>query len=255
VKNQRSEHDELVASHNPDAIKERLKKPLAYLPVSDAVLGGIDGCVTTFAIVSGTIGAGFSAPVALILGIANLFADGFSMAISNYEAVQSKQAYISRIRQTEQQHIDHVPDGEREEIRQIFEGKGFSGEILDEIVNTITSDPDLWIETMLTEEYGIQKTALSPVKSALTTFCAFVFVGFAPLIPFLVPALETGQKFLVSTCLAGIIFFLIGMAKSVLSSASALVSGLRTFLTGGGAAAIAFLVGYVLREVFGITGA
>lgn len=76
----------LVRQHRPAAIRARLKQPYRPQYTSDAVLGGIDGCVTTFAVVSGVLGAGFTATVALILGFANLIADGFSMAISNFEA-------------------------------------------------------------------------------------------------------------------------------------------------------------------------
>ena len=45
------------------------------------VYGGIDGCVTTFAVVAGSVGAWLEARIILILGFANLFADGFSMSI------------------------------------------------------------------------------------------------------------------------------------------------------------------------------
>ena len=86
-------HEELVREHRPDAIKERLKHSTASRHTSDAVLGGIDGCVTTFAIVSGAVGANFSPAVVLVLGCANLIADGFSMAISNYEAIKAQQEF------------------------------------------------------------------------------------------------------------------------------------------------------------------
>ena len=76
--------------------------------------------MTTFAVVSGTVGAGFPSSVAVVLGIANLLADGFSMAISSYESIKAQQEYIESVRLSEAKHIEAVPDGEREEIRQIF---------------------------------------------------------------------------------------------------------------------------------------
>jgi VIT1/CCC1 family predicted Fe2+/Mn2+ transporter len=173
---------ELARQHHPEAIKQRLKKPPKASIISDAILGGIDGCVTTFAVVSGAIGANFPATVALVLGLANLFADAFSMAISNYESMKAEQDYRSSIRAEEQHHIDQVPEGEREEIRQIFRNKGFSDEALEVVVETITSNDHLWIESMLTEEHGLPLTAANPLKAATATFGAFILVVMMPLL-------------------------------------------------------------------------
>lgn len=59
-----------------------------YLP--EFVYGGMDGAITTFAIISGIVGASLGSAIVLILGFANLFADGFSMAVSNYFSVKSR---------------------------------------------------------------------------------------------------------------------------------------------------------------------
>ncbi len=246
------EHARLVADHHPEAIAARLGQPSSNQTVSDAVLGGIDGCVTTFAVVAGSVGAGFSTSVALVLGFANLFADGFSMAISNFEAIQAQREFADSVREIERRHIDLVPDGEREEIRQIFAQKGFSGEVLEQIVTTITDDQELWVETMLAEEYGIQAQGLSPWKSGATTFAAFLLVGAVPLLPFLHMGWDMQQKFILSTGLAAIMFFAIGTGKSLVFGKPVVLSGLRTLLTGGIAAGLAFATGYVLRELFGI---
>ena len=248
----KNKHEELIREHRPEAIKERLNRLTKPNIISDAVLGGIDGCVTTFAVVSGAVGAGFSSTVALVLGFANLIADGFSMAISNYESIKAQQEFTESVRLTEQEHIEKVPTGEREEIRQIFHKKGFTGEILERIVDTISKDRRLWIDTMLTEEHGIQKSELGPVKSAVTTFSAFLFVGAIPLIPFLFLGLKIQLQFIISACLAGIMFFIIGSMKSLVFAKPVFRSGLKTFLTGGAAASLAFLTGYLLRVVFGI---
>lgn len=248
----KTSNEDLVREHHPKAIEQRLKQAPKSQNISDAVLGGIDGCVTTFAVVSGAVGAGFSSSVALVLGFANLFADGFSMAISNYESIKAQQEFTDDIRKSEENHIDEVPEGEKEEIRQIFQKKGFHGKILESIVETISQDRHLWVETMLTEEHGVQKTTPNPWKSAITTFLAFLIVGAMPLIPFLIPVLDMQQQFMLSTCFAAIMFFSIGMLKSLVFAKPVLISGLRTLLTGGTAAGIAFLTGYLLREIFGI---
>ncbi|NIN35224.1 MAG: hypothetical protein GWO08_12790 [Gammaproteobacteria bacterium] len=246
----RDAEKKLAEEHRPEVIRERLKIPVKQNVVSDAVLGGIDGCVTTFAVVSGVVGAGLSPVIALVLGFANLIADGFSMAISNYESIKASREFIQSLRLSEQEHIEKIPIGECEEIRQIFKKKGFSGEILEKIVDTISSDRRLWIDTMLTEEYGVQKIGKDPVKAAITTFGSFLFVGSIPLIPFMLPALEKGSQFIFSACLAALMFFAIGAMKSRVFSKPVLRSGISTLLTGGAAAALAFLVGYLLKTLF-----
>ncbi|KDM93109.1 VIT1/CCC1 transporter family protein [Photobacterium galatheae] len=244
--------EKLSEEHRPEAIREKLNRPAKENVAADVVLGGIDGCVTTFAVVSGVVGAGFSPVVALVLGFANLIADGFSMAVSNYESIQTQGEFIQSIRETEQEHIRRVPEGEREEIRQIFQNKGFSGETLEKIVDTISADQQLWIDTMLIEEHGVQITNRNPVKAAIATFASFVFIGSVPLIPFMVPGLTPLLQFAISACLAGLMFFSIGAFKSRLFDKPVFRSGISTLLTGGTAAMLAFLVGYVLREIFGI---
>lgn len=242
---------DLVREHHPAAIRQRLGGPPRTQYLSDAVLGGIDGCITTFAIVAGAVGAGFSAIVALVLGCANLLADGFSMAVSNYEAIEARRDYVADLRRTEARHIDEIPEGEREEIRQIFRSKGFDGVVLEQVVETICSNRDLWIETMLTEEHGVEKAGARPLRSALATFAAFAGIGALPLLPLLAP-LEIERQFLFSTLIAGGVFFGIGMAKGLVYAKHPLFSGLRTLLSGGAAAALAFLAGYGLRLLFGI---
>ncbi|WP_295804011.1 VIT1/CCC1 transporter family protein [uncultured Microbulbifer sp.] len=247
-----SRKQQLQHDHRPENIARRLQQAPQPRRLADLVLGAIDGCVTTFAIVCGAYGAGFPPLVVVVMGFANLLADGFSMAVSNYEAVSTEQHYADTARRTEEQHIALVPEGEREEVRQIFAAKGFSGESLEIIVNTVTSDHKLWVDTMLQEEYGLAPIEPNPLASAWWTFCAFVAIGLIPLLPFLVPGIAQSRQFFASAVLAGIVFFAIGLVKGWVNSRSLLASGLRTFVLGGGAAFLAFATGYFLRLIFGI---
>lgn len=243
---------DLTREHHPENIRLRLQQAPKSQNVSDAVLGGIDGCVTTFAVVSGVVGAGLPPSIAAILGFANLVADGFSMAVSNYESHRSRQEFIDSVRRSEERHIEVIPEGEREELRQIFRAKGFDGDVLETIVSTISEDKKLWIDTMLTEEHGIRKAYPNPWASAAATFFAFILVGTMPLLPFLATTLQMQQKFFISAGIAGVMFFLIGMLKSFVFDRPMIRSGFRTLLTGGTAAGLAFYTGYLLREVFEI---
>lgn len=207
------DRDQLLRDHQPARVAHRLARPPAGPLRPDAVLGAIDGCVTTFAIVAGAVGAGFPAPVAVTLGCANLVADGFSMAASNFEAARTRAQHVGQVREAEEQHIAEVPEGELEELRQIFRGKGFEGDTLERIVATISADRRLWVDTMMVEEHGLQPSRVTPWRSALVTFTAFVVVGTAPLLP-LLTGLPADRQFALSGGLAGLMFFLVGAMKA-----------------------------------------
>lgn len=241
----------LEASHTPDAVRKRLRLPVPHSYLGDAVLGSIDGCVTTFAVVAGAVGAGFSSTVVVILGCANLLADGFSMAVSNYQNAQSRTELIDKMRQEEAMHIRIIPEGEREEIRQIFARKGFDGETLEKIVETITQDRTRWIDTMLNEEFGLPTETPKAFTAALITAGAFIAIGLIPLLPFMLPGMA-GHAATISAALTLITFFLIGLGKGYALAQPPVASGLRTLLQGGTAAGLAYAVGYWLSRTYGL---
>ena len=243
---------QLAADHEPEAVRKRLTTPVKASTLPDAVLGGIDGCVTTFAVVSGAFGAGFSPQVALVLGLANLLADGFSMAVSNYEAGQAHLEEIASAERTEREHIKLVPEGEREEIRQLFRPKGLEGDLLEQVVDVLCRNPEVWVSTMIREEYGLSSVGLSPLRSAMTTFVAFLLVGMVPLIPYAMPGLEVTTRFFTSLALAGVVFLGIGMLKSVVYGLRPWRSGLRTLIMGTAAAGLAFGAGSLVQSLLGV---
>ena len=234
-------------SHAPEAIRRRLARGPTVSYLRDWVYGGIDGTVTTFAVVAGSIGADFSAKVMLILGTANLLADGFSMAAANYSANRADAEDYRRLRGVERRHVRTYPEGERQEIRQIFRNKGFEGPPLEEMVSLITERPELWIDTMLAEEYGRANIVAEPRKTASATFASFVICGSAPLLPFV---LDLPNAPVVATALTGAVFFAIGSARSRWSTRHWWVCGLETFGIGLAAAAVAFAVGVGLARLF-----
>jgi len=189
-----------------------------------------------------------------VLGFANLLADGFSMAVSNFQATKSQREVVEEARDAEEQHIAQFPQGEREEIRQIFARKGFTGDTLEQIIEVITHDPRLWVDTMLTEELGLQVEGPQSWWAALTTFVAFCSVGLIPLLPLLLPGLALEQTFVISATVTALAFFGIGMAKGFFLNRSIWRGGLETLALGGVAATLAYLVGSWLRATFGILG-
>lgn len=244
----RIHRESLETEHTTDAVAQRLAAANEHSYVGDFVLGAIDGTVTTFAVVAGAAGAEFSANVAIVLGMANLFADGFSMAASNYVGTKSERQVVERVRAAEHAHIQVIPEGEREEIRQIFAAKGFEGELLERIVDVITSDERRWVDTMVTEEHGLQLEMPSPLRAAISTFAAFVLLGFVPLVPYCFPlSADASAKFVFSSASTAIAFFLIGAAKGHVVHRSKFFSGLETLAIGGAAAGLAYLAGDLLR--------
>ena len=234
----------LEHSHTVEAISERLAEDHKPNYLRDWIYGGIDGAVTTFAIVAGVVGANLSSSVIIVLGLANLIADGFSMAAGNYSGTKAETDDVERIRDIEKRHIALAPDGEREEIRQILQAKGLNGDTLEDSVAAITADEDRWIDTMLIEEYGMSPTVRSAVKSAASTFFAFLLCGAVPLLPFFV---TIDNAFVWSTVLTGGVFFAIGSAKSRWSLAHWSRSGLETLTIGLVAAGVAYGIGYLLK--------
>ncbi|MGH6896758.1 MAG: VIT1/CCC1 transporter family protein [Geminicoccaceae bacterium] len=232
--------------HSAQAIAKRLSRAPAVSYLRDWVYGGIDGAITTFAIVAGVVGAELSNRVVLILGIANLVADGFSMAASNYSGTKTEHEEHDQLRAIEERHIDVVPDGEREEISQIFRGKGFRGADLERAVDVITANRERWVDTMLAEEYGLPRAVRSPLKAAASTFASFVLCGAVPLLPFVFGATAGFQ---LSIAMTALVFFLIGSTKSRWSAVSWWRSGGANLAIGLGAAALAFLIGHGLKTL------
>lgn len=233
----------LAASHTRPAIAQRLSAQPRGGYLRDWVLGGIDGAVTTFAIVAGVAGAGLSPRVVLTLGIASLLADAFSMAVGNASGVRAEADERERLRQEELRHIRLLPEGEREEVRQLLSARGFEGELLERAVEVITSDRERWVSFMLSEEHGVPPVTLRARMTGIVTFAAFAVCGFVPLVPY---ALGLEIAFPVAAVATGLVFFAIGALRSRWSSRSFLSTGIETFIVGTIAASVAFGVGSLL---------
>lgn len=238
--------EELEHGHTPEEIRERLEQPLRPSYLRDFVYGGIDGAITTFAIVAGSMGANLGARTAIILGVANLLADGLSMAAGNYSATKSEADHYNQLAEVEAKHIDVTPSGEREEVRQILIKKGFAGQALKAALITITAKRERWIQYMLAEEYGLSGAVRVPLYAASATFVAFAVCGLIPLLPLL---FGMPQSFVVSIAMTLAVFFAIGAWKSRWAPTAWWLSGLETTLIGGGAAAVAYAIGHLLQSL------
>lgn len=206
----------------------------------DAIYGGMDGAVTTLAIVAGVAGAGIDRKIVIALGIANVLADGFSMAASNYTGIRAESERIKRLQAMEERHILENPAGERLEIAAILRSKGIQGKALDDAVNAFTAHKGLWVDMMLLEEHGVSPLPAHPFNASVATFIAFIACGAVPLIPFII-GMDLSFQF--SVLATGLVFLLIGSVKSRWSMEIWWVSACQTFLIGTTAACIAWFAG------------
>lgn len=238
----------MTHGHSPAEVSARLSVPQRPGHLRDMIYGAIDGAVTTFALVSGVQGAGFSPTIIVTLGLANVLADGFSMAAANYSGTKAEVDDRRRLRRIEEEQIADNPEGELEELRQILALKGLSGSVLENAANAIAEDRDKWVEMMLVDEYGLPPASPRPLAAAIATFVAFLAAGLVPLLPYL---FEMTQAFPTSIAVTALVFFLIGTSKSRWSLAPWWRSGLETASIGAIAAAIAYFTGAVVQSLVG----
>ena len=221
--------------------------------IKDVIYASSDGIVTTFAVVAGATGAMLSSTIIIILGFANLLADGFSMAIGDYLGTKSEIEYFKKEKEREAWEVEHIPDAEREEVRWIFRKKGLIPQFADKLVEIITSDKKVWTEFMMTEELGlVSEEKSSPFKAALATFSAFIAAGFMPLLFFALSyAFVITNTFTLSVITTAVSLFIVGTLRARVTRRNWLRSSLEVLAGGGAAAIVAYLIGFLLRALVG----
>lgn len=231
-------------------MKLKFKNLQPYLP--EFVYGGMDGSVTTFAVVAGAAGANLESSVIIILGFANLIADGFSMSVGSYLSNQSDQHHYEKHRLLEQREVYNNPSEAREEIREIYKKKGFSGTLLEQIVDQITANKEVWVDTMMKEELEMIPSIKSPLSMAIFTFISFVIMGLIPLIVYLIDFVKSmnADLFKWASLFTVLVFIMIGVLKSYVNDRSILRGVLETLLLGVTAAALSYFTGYWLERIF-----
>ena len=222
----------------------------AYL--GNLVYGGLDGIITTFAVVSGVVGAELNASIILILGLANLLGDGFSMATGAYLSSKSEKEFYERERAREAWEVENFPDGERTELLDLYLKQGYPPEDADQMVAIKTRDPQRWVDAMMVEELGLLKETRNPLWEALTTFGAFCLAGAIPLLAYLADwifawGLPQNTTFFTALGLSALALFGLGAAKVLVTERNFWRSGLEMLVVGGLAAGVAYGVGFLLK--------
>lgn len=219
--------------------------------LGEFVYGGIDGCVTTFAVVAGAVGAGLESSIIIILGFANLFADGFAMSIGAYLSSKSEKDNYSKHKEIEYWEVKNMPEIEKDEIREIYQTKGFKGELLEQIVEVITSDKDNWVDIMMKEELEMIEEQKSPLIMGIVTYVSFILIGIIPLSIYVWDRIisVTENLFVMSSALTALGFIIIGTLKTYVTQTNVWRGILETLVLGAAAALVSYYVGDLLEKL------
>lgn len=220
--------------------------------IQDIVYGGNDGIVTTFAVVAGTAGADLPHTIVIILGLANLLADGTSMGTGAFLSAKAENDQYKRLRNEELEEIEEDPEVEREEIREAYEQKGFTGKDLDTVVSVITSDKDVWADTMMIEEHGMTgEEQTTPLLHGVMTFVSFIVFGSIPLLPYVL-RIEASLRFQTAIWSTAIALLVLGATRSIVTRERIIRGPLEVLTIGALGAVVAYGIGAMLKELAGI---
>ena len=216
--------------------------------IRDFVFGFGDGINTSLGIVAGVGGADISSNIIILAAIVAMFTGAKAMAVQNYLAVKSQREILHSEIDREKWEMENVPEKERQEIEEIYKAKGFSGNELEMIVNKITSDKKVWLDTMLTEELKLNLEIVgSPLKSALRMFGSFLAGGILPIIPYFFADGYIPLFIAIGISLSS--SFVIGAIKSKIANLSMIKGGLEMAGLGTGIALIGYGIGAELANL------
>jgi vacuolar iron transporter family protein len=221
--------------------------------IRDLVFGFGDGVNTSLGIVAGVGGAVIAADVIILAALVGMFTGAKAMAVQNYLAVKSQREILESEIKREEFEIENVPDKEREEIEDIFKSKGFQGFELKRVVDKITSNKEVWLKTMLTEELGLNLDILgNPLKGALVMFGSFLLGGILPIIPYFL----VKSALISSTMALGIAIgisitssFIIGAIKARMAKKNFIKGGIEMAGLGTGIALVGYGIGSELAKI------
>jgi predicted membrane protein (TIGR00267 family) len=213
----------------------------------DVILGGQDGLVNILGIILGVIAGGGSDTVVVAAGFAAAITESISMGAVGYTSSMAERDYYVAQRAREAREIETTPDAERKEVRDIYAAKGFSGELLDKVVATITANRDTWLETMMDEELHLQPVSTSDiVRTSIVITVATLIGHLIPLVPFMF--LSRSPALILAIVLSAITLFGVGVYSARTLIGDWRMGGLKMTAIGLGAAAVGFLVGRLFNS-------
>ena len=216
--------------------------------IRDFVFGFGDGVNTSLGLAAGVGGAAVSSDLIILATLVAMFTGAKAMAVQNYLAVKSQRELLTSEINRENWEIENKPEDERKEIEDIYKAKGFTGKDLEMIVDKITSDKKVWLNTMLTEELNLNLEILgNPIKSAFRMFGAFLVGGILPIIPFFFSSGFTPLFIAIGISLTA--SFIVGAVKSRMANTSLIKGGIEMAGLGTGIALIGYGIGSELASI------
>ena len=216
----------------------------------DVILGGQDGLVNILGIILGVIAGGGSKAVLLAAGFAAAFTESISMGAVGWTSALSERDYYQAEQARESAEIDATPEAERQEIRDIYAAKGFTGDLLERVVDTITANRQAWLATMMDEELHLQPVQAPDIfRSAVVITIATLIGHLIPLLPFVWA--PRSAALIIAIVLSALVLFGVGAYQALTLVGDWRRKGLQMVVIGLGAAAVGFLIG----RLFHATGA
>lgn len=217
----------------------------------DIILGGQDGLVNVLGIILGLAVASQDLRIILVGGLAATFAESVSMAAVAYTSKRAEQSFFEGELERERWEIRETPEAEKEEIREIYRKKGFSDKLLDDVVEKITSNEEVWLDEMMRSELGLLPVETRhALRSGVVVGLAAVVGSLVPLLPFLflkMLQLTIGQAILVSLTISAITLFVVGAYKAKTTIGDWKKSGAEIAVIGIVSALVGYLVGLLFK--------
>nr|WP_246819053.1 VIT1/CCC1 transporter family protein [Aerococcus sp. HMSC10H05] len=217
--------------------------------VKSMVYGGLDGIITTFAVVAGVTGGSLDFQIVIVLGFSNLLADGLSMAVGDYLSSKSENEFIMKEIEQHQSNFKYDFQSELNDFKKYYIDKGLTETDASLISETLAKYPEVIKEERINMIFGTAETEAHPIYNALITFCSFIVYGFIPLIAYVFASFSPflmENTFVVAGVLTGLTLFILGAIKSKLTLTNWVRTGMEMLLVGGAAALIAYMIGFML---------
>jgi len=232
--------------------------------IKSIVYGGLDGIITTFAVVASIAGAGLDTGIIIIMGFASLIADGMSMGMGDYLSSKAEVDYTKEERRREEWECENYIEGEKKEMVTIYTNKGMTRDDATALIDIMAKYNDIFVDNMMVEELGLMPVDASenPMKNGFVTFIAFLIFGFVPMAAYVVASIVGGSKqiadidvtFIVACVMTLITMFGLGAYTAKFSTSRWYTAGTWMVLNGGATAAAAYFVGWGLSMLTGDHG-
>ena len=235
-------NEKILMSH-PEDVRDQHRQASA---LSDIILGGQDGLVNVLGVILGVAAATSDPHIILVAGLAATFAESVSMGAVAYTSTMADADFYESEREREYRHVREMPHLERDEVRAIYSQKGFRDELLENIVDTITANPHIWVAVMMAEEHRLTPVDRShALRAAIVVGVAAVVGSLIPLAPFVMLPVTTSMW--VSILVTALVLYVVGAYKARTTVGRPWKSGLEMAVIGTVSALVGYAIGLLLK--------